>query len=178
MSIDQLVIQKADNDLESVYARVTNPTKTIEYLISKGPARSIYRCTCPDYNNGLSLDSLPLEDPNRPTRGAPYVTNGGVMCKHIWSFHFSKVLGIKLPMDNPASEFLAEKFQHAFLPALTNHDELYQMALESKVFAFGRGVVSIAIPKEGWPLLNDNNKEVLNNITLQLTSKSLLPEIY
>jgi len=178
LSIDQLVIQKAENDHESIFARVANPDKTIEYIISPGPARSIYRCSCPDYENGVSQDSLPIGDPNRPHRGAPYVINGGIMCKHIWAYHFSKMTKTKLASENPASEYLSEMFQKAFIPALANHEALHKIALESKVFAFGCGNVSIAIPITGWPELSEDNKEVLNKITMELTSKSLELVIY
>jgi hypothetical protein len=138
---DGNVISPTEEEKEAmprILARVGNSKSTVEYLVSNGMGEHLYICTCPDWNNGLSMFNLPPLDPNRPSRGAPHIDGAGVVCKHAFAVHLNNYTQRAMSIQNPASESLANKLWDILMKEY-NGTALSDLLLTMEPVSFGRG---------------------------------------
>lgn len=149
--IDAELLIPADDDPTQVLARAASKHRTVEYIVTNGDY-SLYQCTCADWYKGSQLVTLPALSPDRPNTGAPYLENVGIMCKHVWAYHFHTVSGWVLSIENPNQKELAGKLFNIVKGHMENTPAI-DMLNEGKPMSMSRGRFTIA--------LKDNHVEEL-----------------
>lgn len=125
-----------------IRARIGVTTATVEYLITVEHDDNLYTCTCIDWAKGWQMVNLPSLDPNRPSTGAPYLNNVGVMCKHTLAYHLNMYTERAMSLMNPQSDFLAQKLWDILMKEFRG-EELGDLLLTLKPVSFGQGAFKL-----------------------------------
>lgn len=74
-------------------AQIIKKDSDTKYLITKGDKYSLYRCNCEDFYKGDQGFKIgPYRYDLKPF-GAPHIQGIGLICKHIWAYHFGSLTG-------------------------------------------------------------------------------------
>lgn len=170
---DGLVLEKAQTDADTVLARVATPNATLEYLVFQGGDKRLYSCSCPDHQKGRDMAEMGIDNPNRPSYGAPSLGNGiGPMCKHTYAYHYAKETQVMLPLINPYSDLHANSL-HYWLRDATNTfigETTEALLVSSKPISFNRGVFTISVDNRTFLKLTGWDKAKLGRIVLERTN--------
>lgn len=74
-------------------AEIIKQNSDTRYYIFKGDQYSLYRCNCTDFSKadeGFRIE--PYRYDLKPF-GAPHIQGVGLICKHIWAYHFGSLTG-------------------------------------------------------------------------------------
>ena len=119
------------------------------------------------------MASMGIDNPNRPTYGAPSLGNGiGPMCKHTYAYHYAKETNHFLPMTNPYSSLHAESL-HYWLRDGSNQfvgTSTEALLTSSKPRSFSRGVFTIEVDNKTFLKLTLADKSELGRIVLERTN--------
>ena len=74
-------------------AEVDREDSDTNYFITKGDKYSLYRCNCADFYKGDQSFKIGPYRYDLDPMGAPHIQGVGLICKHIWAYHFGSLTG-------------------------------------------------------------------------------------
>lgn len=170
--VENLLLLPADYDHPSILARVAHPDKPREYTIKDTSyGGSLYRCSCPDWQNGYHRSTMNEDNPDRPLRGAPHITKVGWMCKHTWAYHLNHVANRPLNQNNPNATILGEKLYQLICDTLQMRDaEVFEVVKDSQPIGLSQGYFHLYIDHHD---IHAEQKQYLESAVLEATAKSI-----
>jgi hypothetical protein len=93
----QCVIKPSPHMLEihpNTLAEIIKKGSDTKYYISKGDKHFLYRCNCQDFYSGDESFKMGPYRYDLDPMGAPHIQGVGVVCKHIWAYHFGSLTGM------------------------------------------------------------------------------------
>lgn len=172
--VSNALLTPAPHDPPTILARAATPSRTLEYLIQQPANQHLYTCSCPDWHQGLQILQLPPLHPERPIRGAPYIQNIGIMCKHTWGYHLSTVLDKPLHNQNPYATKHATNLLGILKNNALHNPALPQLLEDSAPAAMTRGTLTIALPDQAAKTLKSQPSllKTLNRIIAESTNNT------
>ena len=74
-------------------AEIIKKDSDTKYYISKGDKYFLYRCNCNDFYKADESFKIGPYRYDLDPMGAPHIQGVGLICKHIWAYHFGSLTG-------------------------------------------------------------------------------------
>lgn len=121
---------------------------TVEHVIRTG---DLFQCTCPDWAKGWARVNLPSNSAYAPPKnaGAPSVSSGGIMCKHIFAYQLNKQANKAMSIQNPYSRALSDKMLEETTKHFSSDFEINDILSAARGGPFGRGTWHLILDEPG-----------------------------